>query len=163
MLRRIFPHPLLTLTLTVVWLMLVNKFTLGNLFLGVVFGVFIPAVTAPYWPNRPKLGAPLMALEYVVVVLWDIIVANVTVAKIVLFKPERDIHSQWVVVPLELTSPEAITVLAGTVTMTPGTVSATLSSDGGALLVHCLHRDDPDEVCHDIKTRYERRLKEIFP
>jgi multicomponent K+:H+ antiporter subunit E len=73
------------------------------------------------------------------------------------------IRSQWVPVPLELSSAEAITVLAGTITMTPGTVSATLSADGGAILVHCLHTDDPDSIRNDIKTRYERRLLEIFP
>lgn len=162
MLRRILPHPLLTLTLTIVWLMLVNKFTAGNMFLGLVLGVVIPAFTAPYWPNRPKLGAPLKMVAYAFLVLWDIVIANLTVARIVLFKPTRDIHSQWISLPLDLTSPEAITALAGTVTMTPGTIAATLSSDGGALLIHCLHNDDPDAVCHEIKTRYERRLKEIF-
>ena len=53
MLRRVFPHPILSLTLVIVWLMLVNKVTPGNLFLGVVFGIVIPVMTAPYWPNRP--------------------------------------------------------------------------------------------------------------
>jgi multicomponent K+:H+ antiporter subunit E len=47
--------------------------------------------------------------------------------------------------------------------MTPGTVSATLAADGSAILVHCLHTDDPDSVRDDIKSRYERRLLEIFP
>lgn len=162
MLKRVFPHPILSVTLTLVWLMLVNKVTLGNLFLGAVLGIVIPFMTAPYWPNRPKLRAPLMAAEYLLVVLWDIVIANVIVAKIVLFKPNADIRSAWVTVPLDLTSPEAITVLAGTITMTPGTVSATLAADGGSLLVHCLHTDDPEAVRDDIKDRYERRLKEIF-
>jgi len=67
-----------------------------------------------------------------------------------------------VTIPLDLRSPEAITVLAGTITMTPGTVSADLSADGRALLVHCLDADHPDAVRDEIKTRYERRLKEIF-
>ena len=53
-------------------------------------------------------------------------------------------------------------MLAGTITMTPGTVSAMLSADGGSLLVHCLHTDDPDGVRDQIKSRYEGRLREIF-
>ena len=162
MLKRLIPHPLLSITLVLVWIGLVNKFTLGNLILGVTFGIIIPMLTAPYWPNRPKIGKPLRGLEYVMVVLWDIVMANIQVAAIILFKRDQDIHSQWVVVPLELTSAEAITVLAGTITMTPGTVSATLAADGGSILVHCLHTDDPDGVRDEIKSRYERRLKEIF-
>ncbi len=50
---------------------------------------------------------------------------------------------RYVTVPLDLTTPEAIAVLAGTITMTPGTVSADLSADGRALLVHCLDRTNP--------------------
>jgi len=163
MLARLIPHPLLSVTLAIVLLALLNKFTLGNLILGTGFGLVIPMLTAPYWPDRPRIKRPFRIIEYVLVVIWDIVVANVQVAAIILFKRDRDIRSHWIVVPLELTSAEAITVLAGTITMTPGTVSATLAADGGCILVHCLHTDDPDGVRNEIKSRYERRLKEIFP
>ena len=162
MLRRLLPHPLLTLALTLVWLGLVNKVTVGNVVLGLFLGLVVPVLTAPYWPNRPRIARPLKVIEYVLVVLWDIVVANVQVALIILFKPNDKIRSAWVSVPLDLTSAEAITVLAGTITMTPGTVSVGLANDGSAILVHCLHADDPEAVRDDIKARYERRLKEIF-
>lgn len=162
MLRRLVPHPLLSLLLLAVWIMLVNKVTPGNIVLGAFLGLAVAAFTGPYWPDRPRIGRPFKVLEYIVVVLWDIIVANAQVALIILFKPNKKIESHWINVPLDLTSAEAITVLAGTITMTPGTVSAMLSADGGNILVHCLHTDDPDGVRNDIKHRYERRLKEIF-
>ncbi|SRR6056297_508680 len=162
MLFRLVPHPLLSLTLVLVWLGLVNTFTLGNLILGTVLGIAVPMLTAAYWPDRPKVGRPLKVIEYYMIVLWDIVVANAQVAMIILFRREKNIRSHWIPVPLELTSAEAITVLAGTITMTPGTVSATLSADGRSILVHCLHTDDPDAVRDGIKSRYERRLKEIF-
>jgi len=163
MIQRLIPHPLLSLTLTLVWLALVNTVSVGNLLLGGFLGLVIPMLTAPYWPDRPKVAKPLKAAEYFILVMWDIVVANVQVAMIILFKRERNIRSAWIVIPLELTSPEAITVLAGTITMTPGTVSAMLSADGRSLLVHALHTDDAAAMRDGIKTRYERRLKEIFP
>lgn len=162
MFKRVFPHPLLSLTLLVVWLMLVNKVTPGNVLLGAFLGIIVPKITAPYWPGRPKLKRPLLSVPYVLIVIWDIIVASIQVAGIVLFKPRKDIHSKWIVVPLDLTSAEAITVLAGTITMTPGTVTALVAADGTNLLVHCLHTDDPDGIRDDIKSRYEARLMEIF-
>ena len=73
-----------------------------------------------------------------------------------------ELRTRWVSVPLELSSPEAITVLAGTVTVTPGTVSCDLSADGRYLLVHCLDAPDTEQIVREIKTRYEARLKEIF-
>lgn len=163
MLRSVLPHPLLSVTITGVWILLVNKFTLGNLVLGTGLGIVLPIMTAAYWPDRPTLRRPLKLVTYVLIVLWDIIVANVIVAAIVLFRRNDDIRSAWIDVPLELTSAEAITLLAGTITMTPGTVSAMLAADGRTILVHCLHTDDPDAIRDQIKSRYERRLMEIFP
>ena len=88
--------------------------------------------------------------------------ANIDVAKIVLFKPSRELQPAWLVVPLEITTPEAIAVLMGTITLTPGTVSCDLAEDGSALLVHALHCPDPESSIDEMKTRYEARLKEIF-
>jgi multicomponent K+:H+ antiporter subunit E len=84
------------------------------------------------------------------------------VAYLILFRRGEDLHSQFVTVPLDLRTPEAISTLAGTITMTPGTVSASLSADGRSLLVHCLDTDDPQKTVSDIKARYESRLKRIF-
>jgi len=159
---RILPHPVLSLVLAAVWVLLVNDFSAGSITLGILIGVAVPRLLSAYWPNRPKLRNPRMMAEYALIVLWDIVVSNVQVAYLVLFRRGRSLRSKFVVVPLDLTTPEAITALAGTITMTPGTVSADLSADGKSLLIHCLDTDDPEEAVARIKERYERRLKEIF-
>ncbi len=158
----LFPHPFLTLLLTVVWTLLQNNISAGMVVFGLILGIIIPRITAVWWPDRPS-GIRLFKLfNYLVIVLWDILVANVQVAWIVLTRPNSKLRPAWVVVPLDLKQPEAITVLAGTITLTPGTVSADISSEGHSLLVHTLDTDDPDSVRDEIKTRYEARLKEIF-
>lgn len=162
MLKRFLPHPLLTLALTIVWVFLLNDFSVGGIVLGFILGVALAAFTSSFWPDRSRVRNFPAILEYVVVVVWDILVANVQVAWIVLTKSNATIRPAFITVPLEIRAPEAITVLAGTITMTPGTVSADLSADGRAILVHCLHTDDPQGVARDIKARYETRLKEIF-
>jgi multicomponent K+:H+ antiporter subunit E len=68
----------------------------------------------------------------------------------------------WLMIPLDLRSTEAITVLAGTVSLTPGAVSSDISTDGRHLLVHALDTGDPQAEIDRIKARYERRLMEIF-
>lgn len=160
--RRLFPHPLMSVLLTVMWMAL-TQFTLGNLILGGAFGILIPVATQPYWQQRMYIRKPLVAIEYSLIVLWDIIVANTIVAAIILFKRNDKIQSQWICVPTDLRRAEAIFILASTITMTPGTVSAMLAADGHSILVHTLDTDDPDAVRDEIKNRYERRLLEIFP
>ncbi|MGB1234127.1 MAG: Na+/H+ antiporter subunit E [Planktomarina sp.] len=160
--RRIFPHPLLTALLTVVWMLLQNQFSWGMVVFGLILGIIIPAMTAIWWPDRPVGFRAGKMITYLIIVCWDIIVANIQVAWIVLTVPNAKLKSAWISIPLDLTQPEAITMLAGTITLTPGTVTADLSSEGRCLLVHVLHTDDPQGEVDVIKTRYEARLKEIF-
>ena len=162
MLRRLFPHPLLSLLLVLTWMLLVNQFRLGSLVMALILAIIIPLLTAPYWPNRPPLKNIPAFAAYVLVVIWDIVKANIEVARIVLFMRNENIRSGWLAVPIDLKTPEAITILAGTITMTPGTVTSDMSSCGRVLLIHALHAPDPDAIIHDIKTRYEARLKRIF-
>lgn len=160
--KRLFPHPHLSLTLVLLWFLLVNQWKLGSLVMAVILATAIPLITSAWWPDRPRVKRPFGLAAYAVLVLWDVIVANFQVARIVLFMPRDQIRSNWVAIPLDLTSPEAITLLAGTITMTPGTLTADMSADGRALLVHALHAPYPDAVRDDIKARYETRLKRIF-
>jgi multicomponent K+:H+ antiporter subunit E len=159
---RLFPHPLLSLVLAVVWLLLVSSLSPNSILFAVLLGVFVPMFTQPYWPGMTRPTRLSAVPGYVLIVLYDIVIANIQVALIVLFKPSSKLQPAWVSVPLEIRTPEAITILAGTITLTPGTVSCDLAEDGHAILVHCLHAPDPDSVRADIKNRYERRLKEIF-
>lgn len=159
---RLLPQPILTLVIAAVWLALANDVSLGNVVLGLVLGIAVPLLTQAYWPDRPRFRKPWRIVDFALVVLWDIIVSNIQVAMLILFRRSDSLRSQFISVPLDLTNAEAITILAGTITMTPGTVSADLSADGTAILVHCLETDDPEATVTAIKQRYERRLMEIF-
>ncbi len=162
MLRRLIPHPWLSALLFLCWLLLVNSVKPGSLLMAAILAVAIPMLTQAYWPGSPRpRNLPAFA-AYVLLVMYDIVRANFTVARIVLFMPNARIQSRWIAVPIELTSPEAITLLAGTITMTPGTLTADMSSCGRALLIHSLHAPDPDAIRDEIKSRYEARLKRIF-
>jgi multicomponent K+:H+ antiporter subunit E len=159
---RFVPHPLLAATLALVWVLLTNDFSWGAVVFGLLLGLAVSKLTSVYWPRRPRIRNVPVIIEYTGIVMWDIIVSNVLVAYLILFRRGTSLRSRFVMVPLELESPEAIAVLAGTITLTPGTVTADLSADGSALLVHCLETDDAEGTVATIKSRYERRLMRIF-
>lgn len=160
--KRLFPHPGLTVLLIVMWMLVLNEVSFGGFLLALVFGILIPLFTAPFWPERPRVRYGWHAIAYVFLVIGDIVVANFQVAWLILFRKSRDLRSNWLTIPLDLRSAEAITVLAGTISLTPGTVSADISTDGRSLLVHALDTADPQAEVARIKARYERRLLEIF-
>jgi multicomponent K+:H+ antiporter subunit E len=89
------------------------------------------------------------------------VVANIDVARRIL-GPESRIHPGYVRVPLDLRDARAVSILASIVTMTPGTLSAALESDGRVLLVHCFHLTDPEATVASIKSRYEAPLRRVF-
>jgi len=159
--NRLIPHPGLSALLVLVWVVMVNDLTFGTLFLGLVTGFAVPLFTAPYWPGRPKVRF-LPGLAYLGLVIWDIIVANFQVAAIILFRPTHKLRPAWLAITLELDTPEAITVFAGTISLTPGTVSTDVSACGSYLLVHALDTPDPAAEIARMKQRYEARLKRIF-
>lgn len=162
MLTRFFPHPGLSVLLLLVWMLLLNSLTLGGLVLGLLFATLVPLLTAAYWPNRPPVRAGWPMVDYLVVVMGDIIIANFQVARLILFRRSKDLRSRWLVIPLDLRSPEAITALAATISLTPGTVSADVAADGRSLLVHMLDVQDEEAEVARIKRRYEARLMRIY-
>ena len=162
MIRRLFPHPVLTVLIVLVWLLLLNRISFGGLLVAIVVATVVPLLTAPFWPDRPNIRFGWPVVEYLGVVIWDIIVANFHVAWLILFRRNSALRSRWLVIPLEIRSPEAITALAGTISLTPGTVTADVAADGSALLVHVLDTPDPAAEVARIKRRYEARLMRIF-
>jgi len=161
-LKTILPQPALSVMVALVWLLLLNSLSFGGVVVAVLVGLIVPLVTNRFWPQGARLRwSP--AIGYLAVVLYDIVLANFEVAWIILFRRHTDLRSGWLVVPLEVHSAEAITALAATISLTPGTVSCDVSADGRMLLVHALDVADPADAVARIKKRYEARLLRIFP
>lgn len=160
--QRWIPHPLLSVVLIYLWMGLINNFTLGAFIMGSILGVVIPIITRNIWDRVPKIASVGEVFVYTIIVIWDIIVANLQVALVILFRPNRKLRSQWFTVPLDLKSQEAIAALAITVSLTPGTVSCDLAANSGSLLVHALDTGSTEAEIAKIKNRYEARLQRIF-
>lgn len=160
--KRLLPHPGLSVMLLVVWLLMANSLTGGSLVLGSLLAVALPLFTRPFWPDRPRMRFGRAFLGYIAIVLFDIVVANFQVARLILFRRNRDLRAQWLIIPIDLNTPEAITMLAGTISLTPGTVSSDVSADGRHLLVHALDVQDAAAEVARIKARYEKRLQQVF-
>jgi multicomponent K+:H+ antiporter subunit E len=158
--NRLLPAPLLSIVLFVVWLLL-NGVAAAQLALGALLAIAIPLITERVRIHRPRIGDWGEVARLGAVVLVDIVVSNVRVARQIL-GPERNISPRFVWVPLTVTDPNAIVTLAGIITMTPGTLSADLTDDRLYLLVHALDAGDESDVIATIKRRYEAPLKRIF-
>lgn len=160
MIKRLFPMPVHSLLLWLVWLLL-NDFSAGHLVLGGILAWGIGLLAAPFSNDQTRIDRPILIPLYVLVLLWDIILSNLDVARRVL-SPNRSLRPGFVALPLDLTGDFPQTVLASTISLTPGTVSVDLSTDRKWLYIHVLHLEDEAQLIASIKQGYERRLREIF-
>ena len=149
------------LMLTTVWLLLTNSYTFGNLLLAFILAYSIPVLVSGMQTHQRRVLKPLKAAKYLFVMLWDIFVSNMIVAKQVL-GPMDALNPGFLAIPLDIEEPLPITLLASTISLTPGTVSTEISEDQKTLYVHALHVDNERAMIAEIKERYETPLKEIF-
>lgn len=156
-----FSHPLLSLVIAGVWLLLQQSVRLPDLLAAAFIAVLVPRLVHGLLGGAVRPRGIVTIGRFLLIVLWDIVVSNLVVARIVL-TPGRVPRPAWVPVALELHDQMATTLLAAVITTTPGTVSCVIDEEGRVIYVHALDCDDPAALAAQIKERYERPLKEIF-
>jgi len=159
--RRWLAHPVLSLLLAGSWLLLQESLAAPQLISAALLGLLLPRLLQGFIGDGAQPRAPVVALRLLGVVLWDILLSNLAVARLVLSPGARP-QPAWVRVPLDLQHPNAIVLLATIITTTPGTVSCLVDEERHEILVHALDCSDPEAMAAQIKQRYEAPLMEIL-
>ena len=160
--RRIgwFDHPVLSLLLAATWLMLSRSLEPVHLISAALVGLIVPRLLRGLLHE----GSPIRwgaAFRLTLVVIWDIVLSNVTVARLVL-GPMGRLKPAWLRVPLASDHPRVNSLFASIITMTPGTVSAVVDEQARCIWVHALDCDDAIEMVNAMKARYEAPLLHVL-
>jgi multicomponent Na+:H+ antiporter subunit E len=154
---------LLNVLLALAWAVLVSQVDLPNL----IFGFGLGAVML--YLARNQLGGAneyfrkmRRVVQFVGYVLWEIVLANVQVARAVLFTPVAKLRPGIVAVPLDLETDAEITMLANLITLTPGTLSLEVSDDRKTLFVHAIAVGDAEAFRAATKSGFEHAVREVF-
>ena len=156
------PRPMLSAALLAVWLLLQNSIAIGQILLGGILAVAITKLVVRVWPEPVRLRRPELLLRYLGRLLWDMVIANLEVARLILTRPTSTLQPCFIELPLDLQNEFAIAVLAATITLTPGTVAVNVTPDRRQLLIHGLDVTAEAALIATLKNRYESLLKEIF-
>ena len=155
------PHPVLSLVLAAVWLLLQQSVAPAQLLTAALLALGLPWLLHGFIGDTVRPRALRVIVHLSGVVLWDIVVSNLSVARIAL-DPRAVPRPAWVPVPLDAEHPSAIALLASIITMTPGTVSCIVDEGRRVILVHALDCGDAAGMAAQIKQRYEAPLRRIF-
>jgi multicomponent Na+:H+ antiporter subunit E len=149
------------LALALSWAALHGRFDARTLVVGAGIGYVLLWVVRVRGEPAAYLGRPWRALRLLGFFLWELLLANLRVARAVL-APGLRIRPGIVAVPLAARTDAQITLLATLVTLTPGTLSVDVSPDRRTLYIHAMFVDDRDAIRRGIKDGFERRVMEVL-
>ena len=155
-----FDHPALSLLLAATWLALSRSLEPVHLISAALVGLIVPRLLRGLLHE----GSPIRwgaAFRLTLVVIWDIVLSTITVARLVLGPMSRP-KPAWLRVPLATEHHRVDALFASIITMTPGTVSVVVDEDARCIWVHALNCDDAHAMVADMKARYEAPLLTIF-
>jgi multicomponent Na+:H+ antiporter subunit E len=148
------------------WLLLTGSFDPQELAVGAIAALLVAALVFRFTRSLTGGGARFLkrvafALAYVPYLLWQIILANIDVARRVA-SPRLPISPGIVRVRTNLRSPLGRLILTSSITLTPGTL--TVETDGGDLFIHWIDvtADGIEESTRRIVSGFERYLEVIF-
>jgi multicomponent K+:H+ antiporter subunit E len=159
--KRWLPHPWLALWLLVAWLLLQQSLAVPTIVLGIVLALGLSWALGKLNLPRVRVRSLGTLLLLLVRVFGDIVRSNFAVARIIV-SPRPRATSGFVTIPLEMTSPYALALLACIITATPGTIWVSHDSLRRVLVIHVLDFVDEAAWIANIKRRYERPLLRIF-
>ncbi len=146
------------------WLLLTFSLTIPNIITGTVAALICSLIFAKYYfSNVHKFLQPrryFWFMVYLVVFIWACIKANFDVAYRVLH-PAMPIRPGIVKVKTTLKSEFARTLLANSITMTPGTITVDIIDD--FLYIHWIYisSEDPEVYTKIIIGKFENFIKKI--
>jgi multicomponent Na+:H+ antiporter subunit E len=117
-----------------------------------------PKADFKHWPRRF-----VFSLLFFFKFVWEMIKANLNVAAIVLH-PKRPIKPGIIKIRTGLKTDAALTTLANSITLTPGTFTVDINPAKQELYIHCLtvKSHDTEQNTRDIGLKFERLIKEVF-
>jgi multicomponent Na+:H+ antiporter subunit E len=161
--------PVIGLALAGLWLFvrgvtLTPKSLAGEGLIGLVLGLSLAWVLRRFYqPAIPLVATlrsvPLMVV-YILAFLKELLTANIDVAYRVL-APSMPIDPQVIEIPLRVETDLAITTIANSITLTPGTLTMDYDDERNALYVHAIAAQDRSAVVAPIR-RWEDLALRIY-
>ncbi len=138
-----------------------------HLVIGIFVAAFISYLTADMFVDRPGVFRNPARYDwftyYIPVFLWQCLKANIDVAYRVIH-PDMPINPGIIKVKTNLKSDVALTFLANSITLTPGTLCVDVMREEGILYIHCIDVKtiNQEEATRIIVKPFEDILKRIF-
>lgn len=147
--------------LTLMWAALWQDLSLGTVLAGVLVStgvvLVVPALRSASWPSAPR---PLATLRFLAAFTWNLTRATADVARAVI--DPRRVREGIVAVRLDTTSDWIVTLVANSISVTPGTVTVDVG-ESSTLFIHVLNLGDLEVARSEVKRLEELAIRAFGP
>ncbi|MEA2103978.1 MAG: Na+/H+ antiporter subunit E [Candidatus Cloacimonadota bacterium] len=149
-----------------VWILITMKFSLESLIAGLLLS-FVTSIFAGeiliVTERKFHLNRIFYSIKYIVKLFWEMLKANFHVAYIVIH-PKLPVKPGIVKIKTKLKRDSALTMLANSITLTPGTLTIDVDKENQFLYIHWIDvlTEDTEEATKKIGGKFEKILEEIF-
>jgi multicomponent Na+:H+ antiporter subunit E len=147
--------------LAAVWALAVGELTLANLAIGFALGYGVLWLVRGLLDTGSYCARILWLIEFVLYFLWELLKANLRVAFDIV-TPKHYMRPGILALPLDAETDMEITILANTISLTPGTLSLEVSADRKTLYIHHMYLSDLEQQKRGLKQGFERRLLRVL-
>lgn len=152
------------LLLLLLWIIFNGKITFEIFITGVVISFFLTIFFNKFFfkeeDNTKNIFKKiLMLIEYFVVLIYEIIEANISVFSLIL-KRDIDIEPCFCYFKTKLKQQKSRILLANSITLTPGTITVELN-EKGEYKVHCLDKSLYDGINDSVFVKMLEKMEEV--
>jgi multicomponent Na+:H+ antiporter subunit E len=161
--------PLNGIALAVLWLFvrgvsLTPDAIIGEFLIGLAVGMPLSYLLRGFYRPRVSIRGSVRsawaAIAYLALFTKELLTANVDVARRVL-SPSMPIEPAVIELPLRVETDLAITTIANSITLTPGTLTMDYDEEANLLYIHAITGEDREAIVKPIR-RWEDRALEMF-
>jgi len=161
------PRIVLFIFMFIIWVLLAGNVSSHNIIAGLLVAGVITLIMGNMFISNPHYFGHITRyfwfLWYVPVFAWECLKANIDVSRRIL-SPSLPINPGIIKVRTTIKSDIGLTILANSVTLTPGTLCVDIDIEKGFLYIHCIdvRAYDMDKYALGIVDKFEGILKKIF-
>jgi multicomponent Na+:H+ antiporter subunit E len=151
---------IINIVIAFVWMFLSETYTFKHFFIGYLIGILLLFLMRRFIPDQFYFKRFIKICFLVLLFIKELLLANWQVVKLV-YKPKLNVQPGIFALPTELKTNWEITLLANLITLTPGTLSVSVSNDNNHIYIHAMDIPDVEESIQVIKETFEKAIMEV--
>ncbi|MBR7553364.1 Na+/H+ antiporter subunit E [Allobacillus sp. GCM10007491] len=148
------------LLIACLWMFLTESYTFVTFLIGYIIGIALLFLLRRFIPDAFYFKRVLLLFKLILLFLKELIVSTWQIAKLV-YKPKLNVQPGIFALPTDLRTNWEITLLANLISLTPGTLSVSISEDHTKIFIHAMDMPDIEKEIEGIKETFEKAIMEV--